>query len=207
MMRDGSATAGQCNEYAQYPAGRALLWVHLFSFTVINHMPLVSWSILFPFIRFGIHRITKLVLLYWCGHSLFRPHSKTFKPQVVFGNNKLLLQWLPIYTSHFCGEPHNISCHINFSFLRKMDLGLLSGVLGDDSTNISLKSLLFDAELSQRILSQADTKTSIDPFSTQAVPFQRRLPKGLQAQSCIYFKTVFIKTMNHNFLQLRYSAP
>lgn len=29
-------------------------------------MPLVSWSILFPFIRFGIHRITKLVLLYWC---------------------------------------------------------------------------------------------------------------------------------------------
>lgn len=24
----GSATAGQCNEYAQYPAGRALLWVN-----------------------------------------------------------------------------------------------------------------------------------------------------------------------------------
>lgn len=76
MMIDGSATAGQCNEYAQYPAGRALLWVHLFYFTVINHMPLVSWSILFPFIRFVIHGIKKLVLLYWCGRSLFRPHSK-----------------------------------------------------------------------------------------------------------------------------------
>lgn len=59
-----------------------------------------------------------------------------------------------------------------------MDLGLLSSVLGDDSTNISLKSLLFDAELSQGILSQADTRTSIDPYSTQAILFHRGLPKG-----------------------------
>ncbi len=59
-MIDASATAEQCNESAQYPAGRALLWVHLFPFTVINHMPL--WCILFPFIRYlYIHK----VILVW----------------------------------------------------------------------------------------------------------------------------------------------
>jgi len=47
---------------------------------------------------------------------------------------------------------------MNFLFLQKMDLGFLSAVLGDASTNSSLKSPLFDAELSQGILSQADTK-------------------------------------------------
>ncbi len=58
-----------------------------------------------------------------------------------------------------------------------MGFGLLSRVLGDGSTNISLKSLLFDAELSQGIPSQADTKTSIDPYFTD-ITFPSRLSKG-----------------------------
>lgn len=65
-------------------------------------------------------------------------------------------------------------------------------LLGDDRTNISLKSLLFDAQLSQGILSQADTKTSIDAYSTKAITFPSRLSKGFQAQSCIFFKAVYI---------------
>ncbi len=73
-----------------------------------------------------------------------------------------------------------------------MGFGLLSRVLGDGSTNISLKSLLFDAELSQGIPSQADTKTSIDPYSTQDITFPSRLSKGVPAQSCIFFKADYI---------------
>lgn len=129
---------------------------------------------LFFFLSLDIYTFTKS---YYCGHSLFQPHSKTNV-------------WMPINTNHFCCKSHTISCHLNSSLCFRRWILVYRAEYWDMAKQTSLwRASCLMLKSHKGFCHKLTPKHPLihiahKPSDSQADP--------QKAQSCIFFKAVYI---------------